>query len=293
MFSDAPVISSVHCARGCLPMTARSAGAAIRVRELGVVEIHGRNLDVAAAVVFAGGRGRGDDLRSLARRGSGGNVRVEVPTGARSGPVVVFDAAGAHSRPSSSVVSVARRSFHAGGTTPVSPQPAPRPQPAPSPPPAGGAELIWPVNGPITGSFGEDRGSHYHSGLDISAPGGTPIHAAASGTVSLLQSTERSGGYGNYTCIAHSTITTCYAHQSRFATSAGAHVRRGELIGYVGNTGNSRGNHLHFEVREGTRPWGAPRDPRGYLPPRGRGSARSASASGPRDYDLPVRGPQT
>ena len=58
------------------------------------------------------------------------------------------------------------------------------------------------------------------------------------------------GGYGNYTCISHGgSLSTCYGHQSRFGTSAGANVSQGQVIGYVGNTGHSFGAHLHFEVR--------------------------------------------
>ncbi|MGI8944953.1 MAG: murein hydrolase activator EnvC family protein [Thermoleophilaceae bacterium] len=136
------------------------------------------------------------------------------------------------------------------------PQPAP---PGGGPIRRGSGSLIWPVNGPITGSFGEARPGHLHSGLDISAPEGTPIRAADSGQVVLLGYT---GGYGNYTCIQHtSSMSTCYAHQSAYATSSGANVSQGEVIGYVGNTGNSFGAHLHFEVRIG----GSPVDPLGYL----------------------------
>jgi murein DD-endopeptidase MepM/ murein hydrolase activator NlpD len=70
------------------------------------------------------------------------------------------------------------------------------------------------------------------------------------------------GGYGNYTCVQHTAaMSTCYAHQSRFATSVGATVKRGQLIGYLGNTGNSTGPHLHFEVRIN----GVPQDPTRYL----------------------------
>jgi murein DD-endopeptidase MepM/ murein hydrolase activator NlpD len=137
-------------------------------------------------------------------------------------------------------------------------------QPAGAVPPLGpirrgSGRLIWPVNGPVTGSFGEARPGHMHAGIDISAPTGTPIRAAASGTVTLLGFT---GGYGNYTCIGHGGgLSTCYAHQSGYATSSGASVSQGQVIGYVGSTGNSSGPHLHFEVRVG----GAPVDPLGYL----------------------------
>lgn len=116
----------------------------------------------------------------------------------------------------------------------------------------GNGSMIWPVNGPITGQFGEARPGHMHAGLDISAPEGTPIRAAASGTVALMQGTGESGGYGNFTCVAHAgALATCYAHQSRFGTSQGASVSKGDVIGYVGNTGNSFGAHLHFETRIG------------------------------------------
>jgi len=123
----------------------------------------------------------------------------------------------------------------------------------------GSGRLIWPVNGPITGVFGESRPGHMHAGIDISAPTGTPIRAADSGKVVLMAFT---GGYGNYTCIQHTaTLSSCYAHQSSYATSAGANVRQGQVIGAVGSTGHSTGPHLHFEVRVN----GSPVSPMGYL----------------------------
>src|SRR5437867_4432389 len=118
--------------------------------------------------------------------------------------------------------------------------------------------LIWPVNGPVTSPFGY-RWGRLHAGIDIGVPYGTPIHAAASGTVVLADWT---GGYGNYTCIDHGGgMATCYAHQSSYAVSSGAAVSQGQVIGYVGNTGHSFGAHLHFEVRIN----GNPVDPLGYL----------------------------
>jgi murein DD-endopeptidase MepM/ murein hydrolase activator NlpD len=130
--------------------------------------------------------------------------------------------------------------------------------PLPSPSAAG---LIWPVEGTLTSGFGY-RWGRMHEGIDVAAAEGTPIRAAASGTVILMQSEYESGGYGNYTCIDHGGgLSTCYAHQSSFATSSGASVSQGDLIGYVGNTGHSYGAHLHFEVRVN----GAATDPLGYL----------------------------
>jgi murein DD-endopeptidase MepM/ murein hydrolase activator NlpD len=126
----------------------------------------------------------------------------------------------------------------------------------------GSGSMIWPVNGPITGVFGEARPGHMHAGIDIAAASGTPIHAADDGRVVLMQGVGASGGYGNYTCVQHSaSLSTCYAHQSQFGTSLGAGVDKGQVIGFVGNTGNSFGAHLHFEVRVN----GAPVNPMGYL----------------------------
>jgi murein DD-endopeptidase MepM/ murein hydrolase activator NlpD len=122
----------------------------------------------------------------------------------------------------------------------------------------GSGQLIWPVNGTFTSPFGQ-RWGRLHAGIDIAAPEGTPIRAADSGRVVLAGWT---GGYGNYTCIQHTgSLSTCYAHQSRLGTSTGASVQQGQVMGYVGNTGNSFGSHLHFEVRVN----GSPVDPMGYL----------------------------
>ena len=133
----------------------------------------------------------------------------------------------------------------------------------PGAPPAGpvrqgSGTFIWPVNGTFTSPFGM-RWGRLHAGIDLAAPEGTPIRAADSGRVIIAGWT---GGYGNYTCISHSSsLSTCYGHQSRYATSVGANVSKGQVIGYVGNTGHSFGAHLHFEVRVN----GNPVDPMGYL----------------------------
>jgi murein DD-endopeptidase MepM/ murein hydrolase activator NlpD len=118
-------------------------------------------------------------------------------------------------------------------------------------PQSAGGQFLWPVNGPITSPFCERRAwEACHPGLDIGVPEGTPIRAPASGKVVLMQPVAASGGYGNYTCLQHSaTLSTCYAHQSRFGTTMGSSVQRGQVFGYVGNTGHSFGAHLHFEVR--------------------------------------------
>jgi murein DD-endopeptidase MepM/ murein hydrolase activator NlpD len=138
---------------------------------------------------------------------------------------------------------------------------APKRKRAPSRAPSD--RLSWPLRGAITGRFGEQRAGHVHAGIDIPKPEGTPIKAAGAGRVIAAGPED---GYGNYVCIAHVKLSTCYAHMSRMHTRQGARVRRGEVIGYVGNTGTSEAVHLHFEVRRGTREWGQPLDPLKYLP---------------------------
>jgi murein DD-endopeptidase MepM/ murein hydrolase activator NlpD len=120
------------------------------------------------------------------------------------------------------------------------------------------AGLIWPVSGPVTSPFGW-RWGRMHTGIDIGVPDGTPIHAAAAGTVIYATWME---GYGNLVVIDHGNgLATAYAHQSQIAVSYGQQVGQGAVIGYVGCTGHCFGPHLHFEVRVN----GEPVDPLGYL----------------------------
>lgn len=110
-----------------------------------------------------------------------------------------------------------------------------------------------------------------HAGTDFAAPAGTPIYAAASGYVQVAG--WSSGGYGNYVIIYQGKMTdgnaysTLYGHMRSVATSAGKYVNQGDLIGYVGSTGNSTGNHLHLEVWKGGSKANAV-NPRGYIPIR-------------------------
>jgi murein DD-endopeptidase MepM/ murein hydrolase activator NlpD len=112
--------------------------------------------------------------------------------------------------------------------------------------------LDWPMPGYAAGGGVGPRINPYtgqqgcHTGQDIAAPSGTPIHAAASGIVFYA---GWSVAYGNVTLIDHGDgLMTMYAHQSRFALNKGAGVVAGDVIGYVGSTGYSTGPHLHFEV---------------------------------------------
>lgn len=123
-----------------------------------------------------------------------------------------------------------------------------------------GISLIRPASGVITSRFGI-RSRDNHKGLDIGAPKGTPIYAAASGTVTVSQY-GYGGGYGNYVMVSHGNgIQTLYGHCSELCVSVGEYVSQGQLIAKVGSTGISTGNHLHFEVRVN----GVAQDPQNYV----------------------------
>ena len=139
------------------------------------------------------------------------------------------------------------------GTTPEAPA-APETTPAPAPEPrsvpgtgsCGSTTIAMPVKGTQSSPFGPRWGRN-HDGVDLAAPTGTAIRAAACGSVSFA---GQQSGYGNIVCITHtSQFSTCYAHMSRFAVSQGAQVQQGQVIGYVGCTGSCTGPHLHFETR--------------------------------------------
>lgn len=120
--------------------------------------------------------------------------------------------------------------------------------------------FIWPVEGKITSKFGR-RGTAHHEGIDIAAPAGTKIVAAAGGKV--IFSGWGPSGYGRIIMIKHSSkYVTIYSHNSKNVVSAGKIVKQGDLIAYVGKTGRASGNHLHFEVRVNL----VSRNPLLYLP---------------------------
>ena len=106
--------------------------------------------------------------------------------------------------------------------------------------------FIWPVNGPVVSGYGM-RWGRLHEGIDISASSGTPIWAAAAGTVIHA---GWLGGYGNLVVVDHGDgLATAYAHASAILVGVGQQVAQGETLSLVGSTGNSSGPHLHFEVR--------------------------------------------
>jgi murein DD-endopeptidase MepM/ murein hydrolase activator NlpD len=117
---------------------------------------------------------------------------------------------------------------------------------------ANSAPNLWPVEGPITGSFGEridpfNGEGAFHSGVDISSSYGKGIISPADGVVVFA---DFMGGYGRAVIVDHGHgITTRYGHLANFAVTPGQHIQRGDIIGYVGLSGRSTGPHLHYEVR--------------------------------------------
>lgn len=123
-----------------------------------------------------------------------------------------------------------------------------------------GISLIKPVSGSVSSRFGARWGST-HKGIDIAAPKGTSIRAAAAGTVTIAKY-GYNGGYGNYVKISHGNgIETIYGHCSSLNTAVGSKVSQGQVIAYVGSTGRSTGNHLHLEIRVN----GTAQNPQNYL----------------------------
>jgi murein DD-endopeptidase MepM/ murein hydrolase activator NlpD len=114
------------------------------------------------------------------------------------------------------------------------------------------APSLWPIEGPVTGSFGEridpfNGEGAFHTGIDISSPTGTPIMAPADG---IVIATSFVNGYGRAIIIDHGYgMSTLYGHLSGFAVAERESVHRGDVIGFVGSSGRSTGSHLHYEVR--------------------------------------------
>ncbi|MGA3292578.1 MAG: M23 family metallopeptidase [Candidatus Acidiferrales bacterium] len=111
---------------------------------------------------------------------------------------------------------------------------------------------LWPVVGQITGHFGErldpfSGEGAFHAGLDIASHYGDEVHATADGDVAAV---DQRAGYGRLIILDHGFgVTTWYGHLSGFNVQAGMHVKRGDVIGYEGDSGRSTGPHLHYEVR--------------------------------------------
>ncbi len=137
---------------------------------------------------------------------------------------------------------------------------------------------LWPIQGRLMSHFGRRNdpfsGEHrFHAGVDISAPMGTPVRAAADGVVTFAQ---YSGGYGRLVVIRHGDFETFYAHLSKVHVVEGQEIRRGEILGAVGMSGRAQAPHLHYEVRQR----GTPVNPYTFL-------ARSTVAQNAAKKDLP------
>jgi murein DD-endopeptidase MepM/ murein hydrolase activator NlpD len=117
--------------------------------------------------------------------------------------------------------------------------------------PRGALALRWPVKGVLYSRFGMRQGQR-HDGIDIAAPEGSAVTAAADGQVVYA---GEQPGYGQVVILRHQGgLLTLYAHMSKVAVEDGARVRAGDAIARVGQSGRTTGPHLHFEVRQGTRP---------------------------------------
>jgi murein DD-endopeptidase MepM/ murein hydrolase activator NlpD len=134
------------------------------------------------------------------------------------------------------------------------PPPAPVTQPATyTPAPSGTLAFAWPLSGPLISDFGTSRSGERNDGINIAAPAGTPIHAAAAGEVSYAGNELR--GYGYLVLIKHTDgYITAYAHAERLIVNRGDYVTRGQVIGYAGQTGDVTSPQLHFEIRKGVTP---------------------------------------
>jgi murein DD-endopeptidase MepM/ murein hydrolase activator NlpD len=128
----------------------------------------------------------------------------------------------------------------------------------------GRARFRWPLDGARIGSPFGARDGHPHDGIDLPAPIGTPVHAAAAGQVVYAGDAIR--GYGNLIVLQHDgDLMTVYAHNSVLLVRQGQRVGVGQPVALVGQSGRATGPHLHFEVREGQ----IPKDPMSYLPGSG------------------------
>jgi len=138
--------------------------------------------------------------------------------------------------------------------------PAPEPAATGSAPANNAVSFRWPVRGKLIQAFGPKSGGGQNDGINVSVPEGTPIKAAEDGVVAY--SGNELKGYGNLVLVRHANgFVTAYAHASELAVKKGETIKRGQVIGKAGATGNVSGPQLHFEVRKGA----TPVDPMQYL----------------------------
>jgi murein DD-endopeptidase MepM/ murein hydrolase activator NlpD len=119
--------------------------------------------------------------------------------------------------------------------------------------PAGAARFVWPVNGRILSGFGRNAEGQRNDGINIAVAHGTPVRAAANGTVTYVGNELK--GYGNLLLIQHDGgFVTAYAHADRLTVERGERVKSGDIVGYTGATGDVTQPQLHFEIRQNTKP---------------------------------------
>lgn len=225
-YLSAPTIMRVTCAAECPSGASTAKANGVAVTAGSTIRVRGRRLRGVLKVQFAGGR----KVRPVKIESS--RVDVVVPPEAKSGSVMLLEPNGKTSKPSKTTLSmVAPPARPTTGLT------------------GGGAgwRIPLPSGYIVTSQFYEARSYENHPGVDLAISTGTAIYAVGDGRVTQAGST---GGYGNYTCIAHtSAVSSCYAHQSSMLVRAGQTVKKGQLIGRVGCTGSCTGPHLHFEIR--------------------------------------------
>jgi len=235
----APRIARVRCVRRCAAPRTVNPGGSVRVVGTGLRRV--------TKVVFHGGTGATDDVSARARPQSDRSVLVAVPRRAATGALSAVSSRGLRSAPGPAVTiassSPPADSEDESGTDDDSDAPASAP--------AAPGRLVFPVRGSHTfgeagARFGASRGSRAHEGQDVMASCGTPLVAAAGGTVSH---NRFHGLAGNYLVIDGPGFDYVYMHLSAPSPlPVGTPVRAGVPIGTVGATGNARGCHLHFEV---------------------------------------------
>jgi murein DD-endopeptidase MepM/ murein hydrolase activator NlpD len=259
-----PSLRLLSCVSRCSGnAAAASTGGKVTVQPKGILRVRGRNLELVSKVVFAGVDGPSDDVRAAVRRRTDDQITFRAPTEAPVGPVRAVDAYGQASRPTHASVEVSQ----------PAPAPAPTPVPAPAVPPGGTLDPVlagghvFPIQGAHAyggeeGRFGAPRADHVHQGQDVGAACGTTLVAARGGTVKTNTSQYAAG---NYVVIAGDTgYDYVYMHlRDPALPPKGSTVTTGQPIGYVGDTGDATGCHLHFELWSppGWYTGGAPFDP--------------------------------
>jgi murein DD-endopeptidase MepM/ murein hydrolase activator NlpD len=258
-----PSLRLLACVSRCSGnATAAAAGSKVTVQPKGILRARGHNLGEVTRIVFAGVEGPGDDVGIAVRRHTADEVTFRAPTEAPVGPLRAIDAYGQTSRPTRATVEISQ----------PAPAPAPAATPAPAVPvgtldPALASGHVFPIQGAHDygdegARFGAPRAGHTHQGQDVIAACGTPLVVARGGTVKANTSQSAAG---NYVVIAGDTgYDYVYMHlRDPALPPKGSAVSTGQPIGYVGDTGDAEGCHLHFELwaPPGWYTGGAPFDP--------------------------------